>query len=225
MALSIEYVIVTHKESREIIYYQTAGDFDPDFLDIFRSSIQYEILDLPIEEGEFEQATLEGKYLITRVGNMIWITLITNQKPIVFARETLTSFCIRFEKLYNQELLDLYTKFNGDISIFRRKSFYKVSVDMIADDEFHLQLTLPYKLGSTKGKKISSKGKEIYKLAKVIAHKNKGRLSLETLFTKASNTFEWSNIETADMIYDLVQNEVILPVSLEQLKKKFALHY
>jgi len=223
--LSIEYVVIIHKESRDIIYYKTAGDFDPDFLDIFRSSIQYEILDLPLEEGAIEQATLEGKYLISRAGKMIWITLITKQKPILIAREALTSFCIRFEKLYKQELHDLYTEFNGDISIFRRKSFYKVSVDMITDDEFYLQLTLPYKLGSTKGKKISSKVKKIYRFAKPIAHKNKGRIFLETLFNEARKSFKLDNIEIADLIYDLVQNEILIPIPLEQLKKKFAIHY
>ncbi|GAH00742.1 unnamed protein product, partial [marine sediment metagenome] len=35
-AISIEYIIITHRESREIIYYKTAGNFDPDFLDSSR---------------------------------------------------------------------------------------------------------------------------------------------------------------------------------------------
>ncbi|MFX1554300.1 MAG: hypothetical protein ACFFBV_10285 [Promethearchaeota archaeon] len=223
--MSIEYIVVTHKESHEVIYYKTAGDFDADFLDIFRSSIQYEILDLPLEEGAIEQATLEGKYLISRAGKMIWITLITKQKPILIAREALSSFCIRFEKLYKQELLDLYTEFNGDISIFRSKSFYKVSVDMIIDDEFHIRLTLPYKLGSTKGKKISSKGKKIYQFAKSIAHKKKGRILLETLFYESRKSLKLDNIEIADLIYDLVQNEILIPIPQEKLKKKFPIHY
>lgn len=180
---------------------------------------------MPSEEGAIEQATLEGKYLVTRAGKMIWITLITKQKPILIVRETLKSFCIRFEKLYKQELNDLYTKFQGDISIFRRVSFYKVSVDMIADDEFHLKLTMPYKLGSTKGKKISSKTKKIYQFAKVLAHKTKGQISLETLFKEASKSFKLNNVEIAELIFDLVQNEILLPIPLEELKKKFSTHF
>ena len=50
LALTIEYLVITHRESQEVIYYRTAGDFNPDFLDLFRSSIQYELLDLPKDE-------------------------------------------------------------------------------------------------------------------------------------------------------------------------------
>jgi len=174
-------------------------------------------LDLPLEEGAIEQATLEGKYLITRAGKLIWTTIITNQKPIIIAREALTSFCSRFEKLYNQELRDLYTEFNGDISIFQRKSLYKVSADMIVDDEFSLRLTLPYKLGSTKGKEISLKKKEILQIAKDIAHKNKGRLLLGTLFTKACHALKLDNVEIAMLIYNLVENEIFIRIPLEDL--------
>jgi len=172
---------------------------------------------LPLIEGSIEQATLEGKYLITCAGTMIWTTLITNYKPIIIAREALTSFSFRFEKLYNQELKDLYMEFKGDISIFQRKSLYKVSVDMIVDDEFHLQLTLPYKLGSTKGKEISSKTKKIFQLAKDIAHKNKGRILLGTLFTEASHILKSDNVEIAVLIYNLVENEIFIPIPLEDL--------
>lgn len=190
---------------------------------MFRSSVQYELLDLPTGEGKFEQATLEGKFLISRAGKLTWITLISSQRYYPFTREALTSFCNRFEKLYNQELRDLYTKFDGDISIFHRISFYKVTVDMIADDEFHLRFTLPYKLGSTKGREISLQEKKIYQLAKEIAHKSKGQILLETLLTRAKNSLELDNLEISDLIYDLIQNEILSPIPLEQLKKKFSL--
>ena len=222
LALSIEYVVIIHKESKEIIYYKTAGDFDPDFLDIFRSSIQYELLSLPLEENTIEQATLEGKYLITHTGKMIWTTLITKNKPVITARESLVSFSSRFEKLYNEELRELYSEFNGDISIFQRKSLYKVSVDMIADDEFKLRLTLPYKLVSKKGKDITPKIKDILQLAKDIANKNKGRIFLNKLLIKAGQTLEVDNLETTLLIYDLVENEILIPIPLEDIKKKFA---
>ncbi|MFX1568856.1 MAG: hypothetical protein ACFFCV_10885 [Promethearchaeota archaeon] len=179
---------------------------------------------MPLEENVIEQATLEGKYLITRTGKMIWVTLITRQKPVITARETLTSFCSRFEKLYNQELKELYSKFNGDISIFHRKSLYKVSVDMIVDDEFNLRLTLPYKLASTKGKEITPKIKELLQLAKDIAHKNKGRILLGTLINKANHTLKMDNVESTLLISNLVENEILIPIPLEDLKKKFAMH-
>ncbi len=170
---------------------------------------------MPLVEGSIEQATLEGKYLITRTGKMIWTTIISNQKPIIIAREVLTSFCNRFEKLYNHELKELYSEFNGDISIFQRKSLYKVSVDMIVDDEFHLRLILPYKMGSTKGKEISLKIKEILQIAKDVAHKNKGRILLGPLFTKACQVLKLDNVEIAMLIYNLVENEIFVVIPLE----------
>jgi hypothetical protein len=81
LAFSIEYIIVTHRESREIIYFKATGNLKPDLLDNFRNSIQFEILNLPKEPENIEQATLDGKYLITRSGKMIWITLILNKLP------------------------------------------------------------------------------------------------------------------------------------------------
>ncbi|MFX1571991.1 MAG: hypothetical protein ACFFB0_04540 [Promethearchaeota archaeon] len=149
---------------------------------------------------------------------------MTNERPVILSREALTSFSDRFERLYKQELQDLYTKQKGDISIFRRKSFYKVSVDMIADDELHLKLTLPYKLGSAKGRKISSSGKQIYQIAKDIAHKNKGRVFLRTVLIIANDSLELEITKIADLIFDFVQRELLVPMPLEELKKKFTIH-
>ncbi len=149
---------------------------------------------------------------------MIWVTLITKKKPVITAREALTSFCSRFEKLYNQELTDLYSKFNGDISIFQRKSLYKVSIDMIADDDFNLRLTLPYKLGSTKGKEITPNSKEILQLAKDIAHKNKGQILLGTLTARVIHNLKLNFIEIAMLIYNMVEKEVLIPIPVEDLK-------
>ena len=72
---------------------------------MFRSSVQYEILDLPSEEGRIEQATLEGKYLITRAGKMVWITLILKHKPIRYTREMLKFFCKLFENQYETDVI------------------------------------------------------------------------------------------------------------------------
>lgn len=96
---------------------------------------------------------------------------------------------------------------------------------MIADDELHLSLTLPYKLGPTKGRKISSSEKEIYHIAKDIAHKNKGRILLRTLFIKATNSLELKITKIAGLIYDFVQREILILIPLEELKKKFTLNY
>ena len=90
---------------------------------------------------------------------------------------------------------------------------------------FNLRLTLPFKLGSTKGKEISSKTKKVIQLAKDISHKNKGLLLLGTLFIKACRTLKLDNVEIVGLIYNLVENEIFIPIPLEDLKKKYALYF
>lgn len=174
---------------------------------MFRSSIQYEILDLPSERGEIEQATLEGKFLITRAGKMIWITLINNKIPTLFTREILKFFCDIFEDSYGYEIRELYTQFKGDISIFRQESKSRQNVEEIIEDVFHLNLTLPFKIGSTRAKKLSQKSKKIFQFAKVLIHKNKGIIYLEKLFKEASSEFDLTNEDLVEIIFDLVQKE------------------
>ena len=189
---------------------------------MFRNSVYYEILDLPLEEGGIEHATLEGKYLITRAGKLFWITLILKHKPIVYSREVLKFFSKLFEDLYEREIQELYTQFEGDISVFRKDPYSKQSLDTIIEDLFHLNLISPFKIGTSRGKKISPKAKKIYQFAKVLAHKTKGQLLLDKLFTEVSKSFKLSNEVIADLIYELVENEVFIPLPPE--KKKFPIH-
>lgn len=86
---------------------------------------------------------------------MIWITLILNKIPTPFTREILKFFCELFEGQYENEIINLYTNFQGDISIFRNQSKSKQSVEDIIEDVFHIYLTLPFKIGSSRGAKLS----------------------------------------------------------------------
>jgi hypothetical protein len=225
LALSIEYLVITHKESREIIYYKTVGDFDPDILDMFRSSVQYEILDLPSEIGGIEQATLEGKYLITRAGESVWITLILKYKPIRYTRDVLKFFSKLFENQYETEINELYTKYKGDISVFQQDPYSRQSLNKEIEDIFHLYLTLPFKIGSTRGVKMSSKAKKIYQFAKGFAHKSKGQFLLDNLYSEVSKTFSLDSIEIAEQIYNLVESEAFSLVSPDETKKRFHIHF
>ncbi|MHA1148938.1 MAG: hypothetical protein ACTSR8_11930 [Promethearchaeota archaeon] len=197
-------------------------EFDPKLLELFRRAIQFKELDLPGVEGEIEQATLEGKYLVTRAGQLIWVTLIINQKPTRFTREALHSFSIKFENRYGREVRHLYTKFHGDISVFREASMTRESVDGILDEVFHMNLTLPHKLGFPTGKKLSSKTKKIWNLAEDLAHKTKGYILLGSLFTEAKKNFGFDNKDITDSIFNLVQAQYLLPISLEDFKTKFS---
>ena len=225
MALSIEYIIVIHRESQEIIYYKAVGNFDPDFLDIYRSSIQYKILDLPFEQGEIEQATLEGKFLITRACNMIWISIINKNIPTLFTREVLKFFCEILEDSYNTEIRDLYSHFEGDISIFKKKSKSRQSIEDIIEDVFHLYLTLPFTIGSLKGKKLKPKSKKIYRFAKDLIHKSKNNFFLEKLFYEVNKSLTFNYEDLAEIIFELVQERIFLPNTSEKAKKKFTIHF
>ena len=91
-------------------------------------------------------------------------------------------------------------------------------------DIFHLHLTLPFKLGSTKGKKLSSKSKKIFQYAKILSHKMKGGFLLEKLFDEFSSSFKLNNEEIAELIFKLVQTEVFVAIPSEKRKRKFNIH-
>lgn len=216
MALSIEYLLITHMESSGIVYYITAPgvDLDPKLIELFRRAIQFKELDLPSAEGEIEQATLEGKYLVTRAGKMIWVTIIINQKPSRFTREALHSFSIKFENRYGREVRHLYTKFKGDISVFKRDSTTRESVDGIIDEVFHLNLTLPHKLGFPTGRKLSKTQQKVFELAEDIAHKSRGNVFLGELLVEAKKKFGLDNKDITDSIWQLVEWGYFMPKKL-----------
>ena len=211
-------------DSKGIIYYiaPPGVDLDPKLIELFRNSVQYKNIDLPEIEGEMENATLEGKYLITRAGKMTWVTLIINQKPTLFMREGLNWFSIIFEKQYEGEIKDLYTKFQGDISIFRPNSTQKKSIYDIIDEVFHLSLTFPHKLGSSKKKKMTRQTKKIWHIAKQISHKNKGQILLEKLLKEAKNTLDYDEKEISNIIFHLVMGNYLIPIPLLKAKVQYA---
>jgi hypothetical protein len=211
LALSIEYLVITHRESREIIYYKTVGDLNPEVLDIFRNSIQYEILNLPSEIGGIEQATLEGKYLLSQAGKLVWVTLILKYKPIRFTRDVLKFFCKLFENQYEREIIELYTKFEGDISVFQRDPYSRQSLNKEIEDIFHLYLTHPFQIGSLRSSKVDDRAKKVYKIAKDLVHKPKEPFFLNNLFFEVSKSFQLGNIEIAELIYNLVETGVLIP--------------
>ena len=156
---------------------------------------------------------------------MIWITVILNKIPTPFTREILKFFCELFEGQYENEIINLYTNFQGDISIFRNQSKSKQSVEDIIEDVFHLYLTLPFKIGSSRGAKLSSKSKKVYQIAKALSHTTKGNFSLERLFNEIVDSIKLDKEEIAEIIFELVQNKVLLTVSLEKRKRKFIIHF
>ncbi|MHA2392508.1 MAG: hypothetical protein ACXAEX_11245 [Promethearchaeota archaeon] len=125
-----------------------------------------------------------------------------------------------FENQYTREIKELYTRFQGDVSVFKKKSKSKQNIEGIIEDVFHLYLTKPFRLGSEKIKKLSSNSKKIYQFAKDLSHKTKGKILLEKLFYKVSESSKLTNEDIAEIIFDLVQRKALLPVPVEKQQRK-----
>ena len=224
LAMALEYLIITHKESKGIIYIKPSYGFelDPQFIELFRTAINDGAINFPEIEGEFEHATFEGKYILTLAGKKLWITIFLNQKPTRLTREALNLFSKEFENHFGGKVRNLYSRFQGDISIFHQESITKKTVEEIIDDTFHLCLKLPYKLGPTKGKKIIEDSKKILNLAKHLSRKAKKIINLEDLLHDAEEKFDYNTDEIIYLISDLIENELLLPIFPEKIEEQFS---
>lgn len=208
-------------DSMGIIYYTAAPcvERDPELIESFRNSSQTKDIDLPLIEGEMEVATLKGKYLITRAGKMVWISLIINQKPTLFTREGLNWFSKLFEKHYEHEIKNLYSQYQGNISIFSTDIEHRKSIYDLLDEVFHYSLTLPYKLSSSKTKGMSQITKEIWQIAKQISHKSKDQFFLKNLLEESKNSLKYDEKEITDSIFDLVMGSYLIPIHPQKSEK------
>lgn len=149
-----------------------------------------------------------------------WITIILNQKPTRFARDALNCFSEEFETHFGGRIRNLYSKFQGDISIFKEKSITNKSLDEIIESIFHLGLKLPYKIGSTKNKEIPEKYKKLFNLTKHLSRKNKKRFYLEEVFNNAKERLDSNNEEIINSILNLVDLKLLIPISTKLLEEQ-----
>jgi len=154
---------------------------------------------------------------------MIWVTLITTQKPNLITRKILNSFCKKFEILFNQEIKDLYTRLNGNVLIFRQ-GLRLEELNKMINNELHLQYTVPYKIVSLKGKKLTPDSKKIYLLAKNLSHKKKDHFLLKDLLSKTNSSSDFNDIDSVDAIYELVHNKILIPVNADDSRQKILTH-
>jgi hypothetical protein len=222
VAISIEYVVITHMESKQIIYYTQAPGikFEIELIEHFRRAVQFKEIDLPISDGDIAQATLKGKYLITRAGNFTWVTLVINQKPTRFTREALHSFGIKFENRFGREVKHFYTKFKGDISIFKEDSFGRQSVDGIINEVLHLTFALPHKLRFPT-KKMSKRTAKIWEICEDLA-RGKRYILLGEVLTRAKTELGDDPVGITDSIYNLVQAKFLVPIPMDEFMKDYA---
>ena len=83
VSISIDYLVIIHKESMGIIFIRHAPgvDFDAKFIEELRCAIQFEEVELPQTEGNITQGTVKGKYIIVRAGKFTQIILVINSQP------------------------------------------------------------------------------------------------------------------------------------------------
>ncbi len=154
--------------------------------------------------------------MLTRAGKLVWITIILKYKPIRYTRDILKFFCKLFENQYEREIIELYTKFEGDISVFQRDPYSRQSLNKEVEDIFHLYLTHPFQIGSLRRCKVDDTTKKVYKIAKDLAHNPKEPFFLNKLFFEVSKSFQLGNIEIAELIHNLVETGVLIPIKEEK---------
>jgi hypothetical protein len=222
VSISVSYLIIFHQESKNIVFIREAPteEFDPRFLEDLRRAIQFEEIELPQAEGDISQGTVKQKYVVLRAGKSSTVVLIINQKPNRFTREALHSFGIRFESRWGREIKDLYTNLEGNIELFRQDTDTRQSVTKLVDEIFHLDFTLPHKLGLPM---VQLKGahKKVWALSEELA-RGSGYVLLGELLTTAQEKLTHDKAEIPDIIYDFVSRGFMSPIPMEQFIAQYA---
>jgi hypothetical protein len=222
VSISIDYLVIIHKESSGIIFIRHAPgvDFDPKFIEELRRAIQFEEVELPQTEGDITQGTVKGKYVIIRAGKWTNIILVINTQPNRFTREALHSFGIRLESRWGRELKDIFNDMQGDIDAFRKDTETRQSVTKLTDEIFHLEFTLPHKLGLP-SHELKGIQKRIWSVAEELA-RGQGYILLGELLSTASEKFSRDKADIPDVIYDFVLRGYMTPIQLDEFVQKYA---
>lgn len=222
VSISIDYLVIIHKESMGIIFIRHAPgvDFDAKFIEDLRRAIQFEEIEIPQTEGDITQGSVKGKYVIIRSGKMTHSILVINNQPNRFTREALHSFAIRLESRWGRELRDLYGDLAGEIKVFKEDTETRQSVIKLVDEIFHLEFTLPHKLGLP-NQELKGVQKKVWQVAEELA-RGQGYLLLGELMTSASEKLPRDKAEIPDVIYDFVLRGFMIPIPLNEFIQKFA---
>jgi len=217
-------VIVIHRESKNIILLKKAPgiEFNPELIESLQRAIIFEEVELPNAEGEITQSSIKGKYIIIRAGKLIYCSIIINQKPNRFSREALHAFGIRFESRWGREIKKLYEEFDGDTKIFYKSTDTRANADALIEEVFHLNLTLPHKLGlplnKIKDKLVSS----VWQIAENLV-RGKGYVFLSELVETAKNELNKDVSYINDAVFELVSQGLLISIPLEEFLQKYSL--
>ncbi len=218
-AVSLEYLICIHKESKGIIYYLTAPgvEVDPAFMENFKRSLEFEEIELPGAEGDITQATIKGKFAVIRSGKFEYVTVILNKNPDRFTREALHAFGIKFSSRWARELKTLYTDLNGDVSVFKQRTTMGGNVDDLAEDSFHLSLAMPHKLGMPT-EKFKGLTKTVWNTAEELA-RGKQYILLGELLSVCKERTDKGEASIGAEIFSLIQKSALIAIKEKDLAK------
>jgi len=224
VSISTEYVIVIHRESKNIILLKKAPgiELDPELLDKFQRAIIFEEVELPNAEGEISQSSIKGKYVVIRAGKLIYTAIIINQKPNRFSREALHAFGIRFESRWGRELKKLYDDFDGDTKIFYQTSDTRANAEALIEEVFHLNLSLPHKLGLPLNKIKDKLVRAVWAIAENLV-RGRGYLFLSELVETAKNQLDKQVAYINDAVFELVSRGLLIPIPLDEFLQKYSL--
>jgi len=93
------------------------------------------------------------------------------------------------------------------------------------NNELHLHYTVPYKIISLKGKKLTPDSKKLYNLAKNLSNKKKKHFLLKDLLSKTNLSSDFNEIDSVNVIYELIHNKILIPVNSDYPRKKSLIHW
>ena len=143
-SLSIEYILVMHKESKALIYAKIAPGIDIELklIDTLQKKLQFNEIELPDGDNSISQAAIDDRYVVLRSGTATIQILIITQKPNRFTREQLHAFGIKFENRWAKEVKSIYDELEGNTKVFLQDNPNRTSLDKLVDEVFHLEYTL-----------------------------------------------------------------------------------
>ena len=148
IALSFETIIIWHKGSRNIVYFYQVPDssFNYSLIQNMHSLLNEGKILLPEKSSQINHIQLNEKYALVHQRQDIVCLMIIHELPDSKITEIYRNFVIRLESRWQDVLLNLYTTFKGDISIFHQDTLERQNLDKLILEVFHLNYNFPYQI-------------------------------------------------------------------------------
>ncbi len=216
MSAQISHILVFHKKSRQLIYYQTAPpeEFDPHFLSRIQTLVHREEVQVALEGGKFLEYPLESAHLLLRSGRLCAVILALNSSPSPSIRRALELFGNRLDSEWADELTFLYSKYKGEMRIFSRPRPPKTPIAGLIDESFHLRYSLPHRMNSTPDPMTEVQANIWYYGQKMAAES--GHIVLGEYLSKVVTEYPDYRHEAPKTLLDFIARSHITPIPLKR---------